>query len=257
VSALAKGDDGCVLVVGGSGGLGRAICEEFARQGRCVAFTYRASHDAALALQQAMADLGIASHAEAVDLTQPQQIAAFVAATQEKFGAIATVVYAAGPDIAQPYVGDITQAQWRQTIEADVNGFFSLVQAILPVFRTQQDGALIALTTAATKHYPPRDALSAVPKAAIEQLVVAVAKEEGRYGIRANCVAPGMIDAGLGARMLSRDYAPEVAQSILRSIPLRRFGTGAEIAATVAFLASPGGRYISGQVIVVDGGWLL
>jgi NAD(P)-dependent dehydrogenase (short-subunit alcohol dehydrogenase family) len=119
----------------------------------------------------------------------------------------------------------------------------------------QKEGSLIALTAAATRRYPPRDSLSAVPKAAIEQLVVAVAKEEGRFGIRANCVAPGMIESGLGQRMLKRDYKPEVGEAFRRSVPLRRFGTAEEIAAVVSFLASPAAGYVSGQVIVVDGGW--
>jgi 3-oxoacyl-[acyl-carrier protein] reductase len=142
-------------------------------------------------------------------------------------------------------------------IDTDVEGFFSVAKTAIPVFRNQRDGALIAITTAATRHYPTRDALSAVPKAAIEQLVVAIAKEEGRFGIRANCVAPGMIDAGLGARMLTRDFEPSVSDAFMRSIPLRRFGTCADISSVVTFLASSGARYVSGQIIGVDGGWQL
>ena len=243
-----------VVVFGGTGGLGQAICRDFASQGRKVAFTFRTARTAAEALAQSLAVENL--HA-AVDLGDGAAAAAFVRMVREKFGRIEAVVYASGPDIAQPYVGDITAEQWRATIDADLYGFINVVQATLPVFRAQKAGTLIALTTAATRHYPPRDALSAVPKAAIEHLVVAVAKEEGRYNIRANCVAPGMIDAGLGQRMLARDYAPDVGEAFKKAVPLRRFGTAEEVAAVVSFLASPSASYISGQVIVVDGGWAL
>jgi NAD(P)-dependent dehydrogenase (short-subunit alcohol dehydrogenase family) len=253
----AKITGGCVVVIGGSGSLGQAICEDFARQGRSIAFTFRNSHNKAAALESSLARLGAESLADAVDVTQPEAIFAFMEAVQERFGSIGAAVYAVGPDIAQPYVGDITQQQWQEVIDTDVGGFFSVAKAVIPVFRTQRDGALIAITTAATRHYPARDALSAVPKAAIEQLVVAIAKEEGRFGIRANCVAPGMIDSGLGARMLGRDYDPTVSDTFLRSIPLRRFGTCADISSVVTFLASSDARYISGQTIAVDGGWQL
>jgi len=241
-----------VVVFGGTGGLGQAICRDFARQKKKVAFSFRSAHAAAEALAQSMAVENL--HA-ALDLGDAAAAATFVKMVQEKFGRIEAVVYASGPDIAQPYVGDITAEQWRATFDADLYGFINVVQASLPVFRAQKSGALIALTTAATRHYPPRDALSAVPKAAIEQLVVAIAKEEGRHNIRANCVAPGMIGAGLGKRMMERDYGPDVGETFKKAVPLRRFGTAEEIAAVVSFLASPGAGYVSGQVIVVDGGW--
>lgn len=243
-----------VVVFGGTGGLGQAICRDFARQGRKVAFSFRTAFEKAAALRQS---LGGDSLAEAVDLTQAEAVAAFVRRAKESFGHIGAAVHAVGPDIPQPYLADVTPDQWRATMEADVTGFFTVAQAVLPVFRAQKSGALIALTTAATKHYPARDALSAVPKAAVQQLVVAVAKEEGRFGIRANCVAPGMIEAGLGRRMLERDYDPKVGEAFKKAVPLRRFGTAEEIAAVVTFLASPGAAYINGQVIVVDGGWSL
>ncbi len=243
-----------VVVFGGTGGLGQAICRDFARQERKVAFTFRSARAAAEALAQSLTVENL--HA-AVDLGDVAAAATFVAMVREKFGRIDAVVYASGPDIPQQYVGDITPGQWRATFDADIYGFINVVQASLPVFRAQKSGALIALTTAATRHYPPRDALSAVPKAAIEQLVVAIAKEEGRHNIRANCVAPGMIAAGLGQRMMARDYSADVGEAFKKAVPLRRFGTAEEIAAVVTFLASAGATYISGQTIVVDGGWQL
>jgi len=96
-----------------------------------------------------------------------------------------------------------------------------------------------------------------VPKAGIEALSRAIAKEEGRFGIRANAVAPGIIDAGLGADFLQSLYTPEIWESQRKRIALRRFGHGKDIANAVAFLASGQAEYITGQTLIVDGGFSL
>ena len=82
----------------------------------------------------------------------------------------------------------------------------------------------------------------------------AIAKEEGRYGVRANMVAPGIIDAGLGASFLKDLYTPEIWEAQRKRIALQRFGAAEEVAEAVAFLASDRARYITGQTLVVDGG---
>src|SRR3546814_2837696 len=104
---------------------------------------------------------------------------------------------------------------------------------------------------------PPGDALSSVPKAGIESLGRAIAKEEGRFGIRANMVAPGIIDAGLGAAFLKDLYNPDIWETQRQRTALRRFGTGEEIAEAVRFLACERARYITGQTLIVDGGFSL
>lgn len=250
-------DPGAVVVVGGTGGIGRVVCESFARAGSEVAFTSHARSDLAEQLALRLRSLHRESVHTAVSVEDADVVATFVRRVRERFGTIHTVVYAAGSDIGQPYVSEVTLAEWRRVIEVDVIGFFSLVHAILPVFREQRHGTLVSVTTAATHRSPPRDVLSAAPKAAVESVTKAIAKEEGKFGIRANCVAPGMIDVGLGARILERHYAGGVAESILHDVPLRRFGAPEDIAEAVLFLASRRARYITGQTVVVDGGWLL
>lgn len=115
----------------------------------------------------------------------------------------------------------------------------------------------MSVVSVANYCFPPGDALSSVPKAGIEALGRAVAKEEGRYGIRANMVAPGIIDAGLGADFLETLYTPEIWETQRKRIALQRFGSGEEIAEAVAFLASDRARYITGQTLIVDGGFSL
>jgi NAD(P)-dependent dehydrogenase (short-subunit alcohol dehydrogenase family) len=114
----------------------------------------------------------------------------------------------------------------------------------------------VAVTTAATKRFPARDGLSSGAKGAIEQVVAALAVEEGRYGVRANCVGPGMLSDGMAARLIASGELDDQALDAARAnIPLNRFGTAEDIAELVCFLASNRAAFISGQHISVDGGY--
>ena len=160
---------------------------------------------------------------------------------------------ASGVAIPQPFVSTITQEQWREVIETELIGLTRVVAAALPIFRKQGGGNFVIVVSVANYTFPPGDALSSVPKAGMEALGRAIAKEEGRYGIRANMVAPGIIDSGLGASFLQELYTPEIWETQRKRIALGRFGQGADIAETVAFLASERASYITGQTIIVDG----
>ena len=127
----------------------------------------------------------------------------------------------------------------------------------LPILRDSGEGSLVSVVSFAPYHYPPGDALSAVPKAGIEVLCRAIAKEEAKYGIRANSVAPGIINAGLGTEFQKTLYTPEIWEAQRRKVPMRRFGEGEEIANAVAFFASNASSYITGQTLIVDGGMSL
>lgn len=247
---------GAAFVVGGSGGLGRAICTRLAEEWSGLVVGYRSNAAAADALIETLPS-SCTAIALRCDLMERSSIEVALAEASERFGRIGTVVMASGVPIGQPFVSRIGEAGWAEVIEVEVLGFTRLVAATLPVFRRQQGGNLVSLTSVATRRYPPGDALSAVPKAAIEMLCRAIAREEGRYGIRANSVAPGIIDSGLGASFLRTLYTPEIWETQRRSIALQRFGSGEEVAEAVAFLASERARYITGQTLTVDGGFSL
>ena len=248
--------DGAAFVVGGSGGLGGAICRALASDWSGLAVGYRSGQAAAEAL---VAELGAACDAMALrcDLTEPGGMASAMDQAVARYGRIGAVVFASGTRIAQPFGSRIDETGWREVIEIELIGFTRVVSAALPVFRAQGGGAFVSVVSVATYAYPPGDALSAVPKAAIEMLGRAIAKEEGRYGIRANMVAPGISDAGLGASFLRDLYTPEIWEAQRRRIALQRFGAAEEVAEAVAFLASERARYITGQTLVVDGGFSL
>jgi NAD(P)-dependent dehydrogenase (short-subunit alcohol dehydrogenase family) len=247
---------GAAFVVGGSGGLGSAICRTLAPEWEAMIVGFRSSPDAAEAVCSDVAGTCTAVPMRC-DLRDMESIATAISEAATRFGRIGTMVFAGGVQIAQPFVSKIDETDWREVIETELIGFTRIVSATLPRFRKQGGGNFVSVVSVANYSYPPGDALSSVPKAGIEALGRAIAKEEGRYGVRANMVAPGIIDAGLGASFLKDLYTPEIWETQRRRIALQRFGTGEEIAEAVAFLASERARYITGQTLIVDGGFSL
>jgi len=244
---------GGAFVIGGSGGLGSAICRALAQEWEGLYFTYHSNELAAKALQQEIGEECQVAFG-AVDLRDAGSIAAALAQATDRFGKLGTIVFAGGVAIEQPYVADISQSQWDEVFDVELAGFTRLVKEAIPALRAQGGGNLVAVVSFAPYHFPPGDALSAVPKAAIEVLCRAIAREEGRNGIRANSVAPGIINAGLGTTFQQTLFTPEVWAEQRRRVPLKRFGESREIADCVAFLASERASYITGQTIIVDGG---
>lgn len=227
-----------------------------AREWPAIALAYRSDRTKAQALADALPAgcQGLPVHC---DLARAATIEAALAAAVERFGSIGTVVFASGVAIAQPFVSQIAEAQWREVIETELIGLTRVVSATLPLFRAQRGGNFVIVVSVANYAYPPGDALSSVPKAAMESLGRAVAKEEGRHGIRANMVAPGIIDAGLGAAFLQELYSPQIWETQRKRVALQRFGSDSDIGEAVAFLASPRASYITGQTLIVDGGFSL
>lgn len=244
---------GTALVIGGSGGLGREICRALAGSWPSVFLTYRSRPEPATALCAQLAQ-----HCEAacapLDLLDPARVGEVVNEALARFGAIGTIVFAAGTSILQPFVVDISEEQWNEVVQTELIGFTRIVRAALPVFRRQGHGNFVAVVSFATYSFPPGDALSAVPKAGIEMLCRAIAREEGRYGIRANAVAPGIINAGLGEQFQQTLFNPQVWEDQRRRVPLKRFGEAQEVADAVVYLASGQASYVTGQTIIVDGG---
>lgn len=245
---------GPVLVIGGSGGIGRAICARLAADGHDVAFSYNANKAAADEVAQAIQDCGRRAEAVAVDITDAAAVKAFVDGAATRLGPPSAVVYAGGPSLHMKLIADLTPDDWSRVIDVDVKGCFHLIWASLPHLKAAKSSTIVAVVTAAVDNVPKRDIMSASPKAAIEMLIRGVAKEEGRNGIRANCVGPGWIDAGLGRQVMEMELGGEQVERIRRAIPLHRFGKAEDIAEAVVFLLSPGAAYITGQTIKVDGG---
>jgi NAD(P)-dependent dehydrogenase (short-subunit alcohol dehydrogenase family) len=243
------------VVAGGTGGIGGAICLALAADGFDIAFTYRNNREGAKELSDQIARLGRKAEADSVSLEDSSAVDKFVANAAQSLGGINSAIYAAGPHLELKSIGDLTAKEWSDVIDVDVKGSFHLFSSALSYLRKAGNGTVIAVVTSAVERVPSHDILSAAPKAAVEMLVRGIAKEEGRRGIRANCVGPGWIGGGgMGARLMQTSLTQEYIDKTLKLIPLRKFGEPADIANAVSFLISDKAKYITGQTIAVDGG---
>ena len=248
--------NGCVLIVGGSGGIGSWSAEEFSNSGAKVAITYYKNEQAAIKLANEIdADVNIYqldnSNSKSVEDTFKQVV--------KDFGSINTLVNAAGFDIPQKFISEIDIELWREVIDADINGFFNLVKFGLPYLRESQ-GSIVFISSAGLFKYPPGDILSVAPKATIEHVLKGIAKEEGKNGVRANSIALGVIDTGIFHRLREENntfFDEAWHEAVMNTLAIKRFGLPKEVADTAVFLASSKGGYITGHCIPVDGGYHL
>jgi len=247
---------GCVLIVGGSGGIGSLCAKEFANSGAKVAITYFKNEQAAVDIANEIdADVKIYqldnSDSKSVDNTFKKVI--------KDHGSINTLVNAAGFDIPQKFIGEIDIDLWKGVIDADINGFFNLVKSGLPYLR-QSKGSIVFISSAGLFKYPPGDILSVAPKATIEHVLKGIAKEEGANGVRANSIALGIIETGIFHRLREEEntfFDDAWHEAVMNTLAIKRFGLPKEVADTAVFLASSKGGYITGHCIPVDGGYHL
>ncbi|UCD55290.1 MAG: 3-oxoacyl-[acyl-carrier-protein] reductase [Candidatus Omnitrophota bacterium] len=240
--------DKVAIVTGGSRGIGRAIVLEFARQGANVAFNFLKSEDKALKLKKEIEEKGGNILAFRQDVKDYNAIKVMVEGVKSQFGRLDIIVNNAGI-LRDKALILMEEQDWEEVISTNLSGAFNLIRAAIVTFMKQKSGNIINITSVAGTKGMPRQVNYSASKAGIVGLTKALAKEVGPYNIRVNAIAPGYIDTDM-VKDLKEDYKKE----LLKSIPLNRFGGSEEVAKIAAFLASEQARYITGQVLTIDGG---
>lgn len=244
------------LVTGGSRGVGRAMAMEFARRGANVGLVYRSSSDLAGQVASDIESLGVRALDLQTDLNDAAASASAVAKMAETFGSVDILAHSAGAQVDWKSVRDHDPAEWGAFVHNDLVGAFNIIQPVVRQMHEQRAGVVVAISSIAAQMCQARNSQGAAAKAGLEALIRVVAREEGRYGIRANAISIGLTDTDQ-ARQALEQWGEEATQKIIAGIPLGRMGRPEEIAGMAAYLASDAGSYITGKVLQVDGGQII
>lgn len=240
------------LVTGGARGIGRAIAERLARRGDAV-FIADVDVDAATRAARELGEEGFRAHPIELDVSNVGSIRDVVTEV-DATAPLRTLVNNAGVGWVTPLL-DVTPERFDALMAVNLRGTFFALQAAARVMAPRRVGAIVNLAstsafTASTTPMVPYD----TSKGAVRMLTISAARELAGHGIRVNAVAPGTVNTGL-TRSLSDN--PDALERLAEThIPLGRLGSPDEIAAAVDFLSSDAASYVTGHVLVVDGGWL-
>jgi 3-oxoacyl-[acyl-carrier protein] reductase len=239
------------VVSGGSRGIGRAVVLRLAAEGYDVCFCYHSRKDAAEEVCAAAEPTGARLLHRQVDVSDGAAVRAFLAAAEDEVGPVDAVVTSAGITRDNPLVL-MTTDEWRDVLSVNLDGTYNVCRAAVFAMMKRGSGCFVTLSSVIGLRGNATQSNYAATKAGIIGFTLSMARELGRFNIRANTVAPGMIDTDMTAvlRQPVRDTA-------VGRVPLGRMGAAEEVADTVAFLVSDRARYITGQVIGVDGGIVL
>jgi NAD(P)-dependent dehydrogenase (short-subunit alcohol dehydrogenase family) len=245
-----------VLVVGGSRGIGRACCVEFARAGANVGFIYKSATDAAQETLTAISPAQVKSLSIQVDVTDPAAVRDGFDLFIETFGRLDVMVHAAGAMVTWSSVRDHDPQAWAKFIDNDLCGAFHTVQNAVRIMHDQGAGSIVAISSIAAQMCQARNSQGAAAKAGLEALIRVVAREEGRHGIRANAVAVGLTDTDM-TKDAAEVFGKDAMDKLVRSFPIQRIARPEEIARVVSFLSGDDAAYITGKVLQVDGGQII
>lgn len=236
------------LVTGGSRGLGRALCEALSAAGADVAFNYSSDRQGAEAALGAIERNGRRGLAFQVSVLDEPGLERMVKEIEEKWGGLDVLVNNAG--VSQPLpLPLMEEADWDLVMDVNAKGQFMVSRAVLRGMIRRRSGAVLNIGSLAGLRLIEAPVHYAASKAAIKGFTQALAKEMARYNIRVNCLAPGLLEEGVGQSLPQHRM-----KEYLRHVSLGRLGTLDEVAKFAAFLVSDRNSYMNGETILMDGG---
>ena len=238
-----------VIVTGASRGIGRNIATTLAKKGYIVIANYNKSENKAIELQQNLEKENINIDIFKADVSNRDEVKKLVQFVINKYKKIDCVINNAGIDQVKMFL-DITDADWNNMISNNLNSVFYMCQEVLPYMIHEKNGVIINISSiwgvtgaSCESHY-------AVSKAGVDALTKSLAKEMGPSNIRINSIAPGFIDTEM-----NNNLNEEEKKEIKKEIPLQKIGKVEDVSRTVEWIIED--EYITGQVISVNGGWLI
>ncbi len=241
-------DGRTALVTGGAGGIGLAIARQLAEGGARVVL---------LDLERQALDVAAASLAEPrhhlaleVDVTRPEGVEQAVATVLEATGRIDILVNSAGVALLEP-AGEVSEAAWERTLAVNLTAPLLMAQAVAPAMRRQRHGRIINLASQASVDALRRHAAYCASKAGLVRLTRVLALEWASDGITVNAISPTVVDTPLGRKA----WAGQVGEAMRALIPTGRFAQPEEVARLAVFLAGTHAGMLTGENIVIDGGY--
>ncbi|MBC7293536.1 MAG: glucose 1-dehydrogenase [Thermoleophilia bacterium] len=251
ISSLFDLTDKVAVVTGATRGIGKGLATALAAAGARVVVVSRHGEDCERATQEIVAKGGQALPV-AADVSQLEAVADMVSTVLAAWGKIDILVNNAGTAVTKR-AEDLTVEEWHQVLDTNLTGVFLCCQTVGRHMIMRRTGKIInvgsVLAFVAERQVLPYCA----SKGGVLQLTRALALEWARYNVQVNALFPGYIETDLNREQLADEY---IRDRILRKIPMRRLGTVDDLVGAIIFLSSPASDYMTGQVLVIDGGWL-
>ncbi len=240
-----------VLITGASKGIGANMAIRYAEKGYNVVMNYNNSVQSAILLQKSLKESGYNVIAYKANVKNRLEVELMVKEALYRFGSIDILINNAGIS-SQGLFTDMSEQEWNDIVGTNLTGVFNCTQAVLPHMINQKSGSILNISSMWGEVGASCEVAYSATKAAVIGMTKALAKEVGPSGITVNCITPGLIDTAM-----NQNLAIEDVSAIIDQTPVGRIGNTNDIASTAIFLTSDEASFITGQIIGVNGGFVI